>query len=87
MSRDLIEFTRRAFEAGASREKITEILSEAGWARSDVDRALDAFAPVAFPIPVPLRIRISRHVTLSFICYSLPPRTLVYGVSSLWRLL
>jgi hypothetical protein len=54
MSRDLIEFTRRAFEAGASREKITEILSEAGWARSDVDRALDAFAPVAFPIPVPL---------------------------------
>jgi len=53
MARDLIEFTRRAFEVGASREQITEALSQAGWARSDIERALNAFAPIAFPIPVP----------------------------------
>jgi hypothetical protein len=53
MARDLIEFTRRAFEAGATREQITETLAQAGWVRSDIDRALNAFAPIPFPIPVP----------------------------------
>ncbi|GAC1560863.1 MAG: hypothetical protein NVS2B5_24920 [Beijerinckiaceae bacterium] len=53
MSRELTEFTRRAMEAGATREQVAEALSQAGWARSDIASALDSFSSVPFPIPVP----------------------------------
>ncbi len=53
MNAELIEFTRRALTAGTGRQEISGILRRAGWAEPDIKAALDAFADVTFPIPVP----------------------------------
>jgi len=53
MNVELIEFTRRALAAGSGRQEISNVLRAAGWAEPDVKAALDAFADVTFPIPVP----------------------------------
>lgn len=46
-------FVHDALAAGRSRTEIQNALSEAGWAKSDVDKALSAFADVDFTPPVP----------------------------------
>jgi hypothetical protein len=46
-------FVHDALAAGRSRTDIQSALSEAGWAKSDVDKALSAFADVDFTPPVP----------------------------------
>src|SRR5690348_12483498 len=53
MNAELIEFTRRALAAGTERQEISVILRRAGWAEPDIKAAIDAFADVTFPIPVP----------------------------------
>jgi hypothetical protein len=53
MSVGLVEFTRAALEKGIGREEIADTLKRAGWAEHDIKAALNAFADVAFPIPVP----------------------------------
>jgi hypothetical protein len=50
---ELIEFVGDALRAGQSRERIAQVLSEAGWEKDQVERAVARFAPVDFPIPVP----------------------------------
>lgn len=53
MSVELLKFTRRALEKGASREEIGAALRAAGWSEPDVRAATGAYAPVTFPVPVP----------------------------------
>lgn len=53
MNLEIVEFTRRALEKGASRDQIESALKQAGWKDADVRAALGAFAVVDFPIPVP----------------------------------
>jgi len=52
---DLADFVREALRAGKSREEVTEVLDQAGWAQDEIADALGQFADVPFPIPVPLR--------------------------------
>ena len=53
MNVELVEFTRRALAKGIERKEIADILQRAGWAEYDVMAAMNAFADVAFPVPVP----------------------------------
>ena len=53
MNTDLIEFTRRALAAGTGRRELSDVLRRAGWTEADIKAALDAFADLTFPIPVP----------------------------------
>jgi O-antigen/teichoic acid export membrane protein len=53
MNAELVEFTRRALAAGKERQEISNILRQAGWVEPDIEAALDAFADITFPIPVP----------------------------------
>ena len=53
MNAELVEFTRRALAAGKDRQEISDTLRQAGWTEPDVNAAINAFADVAFPIPVP----------------------------------
>jgi hypothetical protein len=50
---DLIQFVGDALRAGQSRERIAQVLLEAGWEKDQVERAVARFAAVDFPIPVP----------------------------------
>lgn len=53
MNTELVEFTRQALARGIGRKEIADTLRRAGWAEPEVSAAIDAFADVAFPIPVP----------------------------------
>ncbi len=53
MNAELVDFTRRALEKGASRDEIAAALKQAGWSDADVRASERAFAPVAFAVPVP----------------------------------
>jgi len=46
-------FVREALAAGRTRPDIAAALEQAGWPADQVRRALDAYAEVEFPIPVP----------------------------------
>jgi hypothetical protein len=50
---ELVEFTRRALATGIGRMEIADTLRRAGWAEHDIKAAMDAFADVNFPVPVP----------------------------------
>ena len=49
----LDQFVRAALEKGEERAAITTALEDAGWPSQEVARALGAYAPVAFSVPVP----------------------------------
>jgi len=53
MNVELVEFTRRALAKGVERKEIADTLQRVGWAEYDVKAAMDSFADVAFPVPVP----------------------------------
>ena len=50
---ELGRFVNEALARGAPRSQIDEALLKAGWSPAQTKTALDAFADVAFPIPVP----------------------------------
>lgn len=52
-SAELSAFVQRALEAGVARDRIREVLGEAGWPRERVERALADYAAVDFPLAVP----------------------------------
>lgn len=52
-TQDLEQFVRDALSKGASRDAIEAALASAGWPPEQVRSALNVFADVAFPIPVP----------------------------------
>jgi len=53
MNIELVEFTRRALATGIGRKEIADTLQRAGWGEHDIKAAMDAFADVTFPVPVP----------------------------------
>jgi hypothetical protein len=53
MNTELLEFTRRALEAGVPRERISAALKEAGWSEADILAADNAFAHSDLPLAVP----------------------------------
>jgi len=53
MNTELLEFTRRALEAGIPRERIASALKEAGWGEADIRAADNAFAQSDLPLAVP----------------------------------
>ena len=55
MTNDLILFVKEALERGQSREQIKGVLEQAGWKSDEVQNALQAYAEISFPIPVPRR--------------------------------
>lgn len=52
-SSDLDRFIREALRAGQSRQAISAALLQAGWTQQELTSALDDYAEVDFPIPVP----------------------------------
>jgi uncharacterized protein DUF5671 len=50
---ELLEFVRDALALGLGRREIARVLGQAGWAQADIAAALNAFAEVDFPVPVP----------------------------------
>jgi len=52
-TRDLEVFVRDALLRGQGRPQIEAALAQAGWPAEQVRDALDAYADVAFPVPVP----------------------------------
>lgn len=55
MPNELQQFVGAALAKGATREQIRETLGKAGWSPDEVKNALDAYADVAFVVPVPRR--------------------------------
>jgi hypothetical protein len=51
--RELDGFVREALSRGANKADTRAALLEAGWAAEQVENALDAYADLTFPIPVP----------------------------------
>jgi hypothetical protein len=49
----LAQFVREALVAGRSRDEIADALTEAGWARTEVEDALATWADMGFTPPVP----------------------------------
>jgi hypothetical protein len=49
----LLDFVRAALARGLRRPEIARVLREAGWQEADIGRALDAFAELEFPLPIP----------------------------------
>lgn len=47
------DFVRRALRQGQSRASIAAVLQQAGWPAEAVSNAIDEYADIAFPIPVP----------------------------------
>ena len=53
LRRDLVGFVKESLQHGIARADIEEALIRAGWPADQVRQALDSFADVGFPIPVP----------------------------------
>jgi len=52
-TQELERFVREALAGGASKQDVAAALAAAGWDEAPVQDALDAWADVAFPLPVP----------------------------------
>lgn len=50
---DLTQFVAKALTAGKSKHEIADVLEEVGWRPAQVQSALDSYADVVFPVPVP----------------------------------
>jgi type II secretory pathway pseudopilin PulG len=50
---NLEQFVRAALEKGSQKSAIEQCLREAGWPADQIRNALDQFADIAFPVPVP----------------------------------
>jgi hypothetical protein len=53
LSSKLIEFVGRALAKGLERDEIAQTLKAAGWPPTDIAAALNSFAEIDFPLPVP----------------------------------
>lgn len=55
MTNELLPFVKEALSKGLSRKDIQKALAKAGWQDDEITQALDSFADVDFPVPVPKR--------------------------------
>jgi hypothetical protein len=84
-SQDLELFVREALLRGQNRQAIGEALAQAGWSVQQTAGVLDAYADVAFPVPVP-RPRASLSAREAF-AYLLMFATLYFAAWNLGSLL
>ncbi|MBT7884845.1 MAG: hypothetical protein HN641_13540 [Candidatus Marinimicrobia bacterium] len=49
----LHQFVREALASGQSRESLNDVLIEANWPEDQVSKAINSFADIDFPIPIP----------------------------------
>ena len=85
VSKELTRFTRDALAAGRSRDEIAAVLTASGWASSEVQDALEAWAETPFAPPVP-----RPQTTVSardFFVYALMFGLMVFGAVYLVQLL
>ncbi|MFC4348831.1 DUF5671 domain-containing protein [Kordiimonas lipolytica] len=59
-NQNLLQFVEKALGKGQGREDIATALEAAGWDKGEIKKALAAFAPMDFPVPVP-----SKHYSLA----------------------
>lgn len=85
VNKDLSRFTRDALAAGHSRSDVASALSDAGWSRSEVADAMDAYAETAFVPPVPRPQ--SRVTARDFFVYALTFGLMIFGAVHLVILL
>jgi hypothetical protein len=81
----LESFVKEALQCGSAKGDIAKALESAGWPGAQISAALDAFADVAFPVPVP-KPRPSLSARDAFI-YLVMFSTLYYGAWNLGELL
>jgi hypothetical protein len=55
MNEDLKKFVRESISAKLDRPQISGALERAGWSKDEVRSAMDAYADIDFPVPVPRR--------------------------------
>jgi hypothetical protein len=55
MTNELLPFVKESLNKGLSRKEIRTALTKAGWQEDEISQALDGFADLDFPIPVPKR--------------------------------
>jgi hypothetical protein len=55
MTNELTLFVKEALERGQTRDQIKGALEQAGWQADEIRNALQAYADLSFPIPVPRR--------------------------------
>lgn len=55
MTNELQAFVKEGLTKGLKRDKMKAALLEAGWEKDEVENALELYADVEFPIPVPKR--------------------------------
>lgn len=55
MASELQYFVKESLERGQSRKSVKDVLRKAGWPLDEISTALDTYAEVDFPVPVPRR--------------------------------
>lgn len=84
VSKELSRFTRDALVAGKTRDEIATALTASGWALSEVQEALDAWAETPFSPPIP---RPQSTVTArDFFIYALMFGVMIFGAFYLVQL-
>lgn len=70
---NLVDFVKAALERGESRESIRGALKKAGWPEDQIESAVNLFADVDFPVPVPRprRYGSAREAFLYIVYFSL----------------
>lgn len=92
MNTDLQLFVREALAKGIERPRIEEALRQAGWSGEEIRGALQNYATVPFPVPVPQRVHyvsareaflyLVLFMTLAISAISLG--TIVFQLINLW---
>jgi len=81
---DLTRFVRDALGRGIARAQVEQALLQAGWKPDQVRSALDAFAPVDFPVPVPRpRTSLSAREAFQYLLLFATLYTVVFNLGSL----
>lgn len=84
-AQQLESFVKESLQCGKAKDDVAQALHDAGWPKAQISNALDAFADVAFPIPVP-KPRPSLSARDAFL-YLVMFSTLYYGAWNLGSLL
>ena len=84
-AQQLESFVKESLQCGKARGDVVQALQEAGWPNAQIRAALEAFADVAFPVPLP-KPRPSLSARDAFL-YLVMFSTLYYGAWNLGSLL
>ena len=84
-SQELDVFVRDALLRGHSRAQVQQILLQAGWGAGQVQQALDNYAPLDFPVPIPRpRASLSAREAFLYLVSFSALYFFCYHLGSLW---